>query len=100
MVKCFYRLLQMGQGLALTGIGVPWPNSATLDFQFNVSCAECRLCVAEDGTQVEDDEYLATLPSQTLFILLKSTEKMVTGTICCRYWKFGGKYYDFNRLNL
>nr|XP_034830527.1 DNA fragmentation factor subunit beta [Maniola hyperantus] len=45
---------------------------------FNVSCAECRLYVAEDGTHVDDDEYLNTLPSQTLFILLKDTEKMVT----------------------
>ncbi|CAB3223750.1 unnamed protein product [Arctia plantaginis] len=45
---------------------------------FNVSCAECRLYVAEDGTQVDDDEYLATLPSQTLFILLKNNENMVT----------------------
>ncbi|XP_049868821.1 DNA fragmentation factor subunit beta [Pectinophora gossypiella] len=45
---------------------------------FNVSCAECRLYVAEDGTQVDDDEYLGTLPPQTLFVLLKSSEKMVT----------------------
>ncbi|XP_026725236.1 DNA fragmentation factor subunit beta [Trichoplusia ni] len=45
---------------------------------FNVSCAECRLCVAEDGTQVDDDDYLATLPPQTLFILLKNKEAMVT----------------------
>ncbi|CAH2209209.1 jg22212, partial [Pararge aegeria aegeria] len=44
---------------------------------FNVS-AECRLYVAEDGTQVDDDEYLNTLPPQTLFILLQNTEKMVT----------------------
>lgn len=69
----------MGQGEALANICVPWPNSTTRDFQFNVSCAECRLCVAEDGTQVDDDEYLATLPPQTLFILLKDKEKMVTG---------------------
>ncbi|KAM3964589.1 DNA fragmentation factor-related protein 4 [Aphomia sociella] len=45
---------------------------------FNVSCAECRLFVAEDGTRVDDDEYLASLPPQTLFILLKDTEEMVT----------------------
>lgn len=45
---------------------------------FNVSCAECRLFVAEDGTQVDDDDYLGTLPPQTLFILLKNTENMVT----------------------
>ncbi|KAJ0177032.1 hypothetical protein K1T71_007041 [Dendrolimus kikuchii] len=45
---------------------------------FNVRCADCRLYVAEDGTQVDDDEYLDTLPPQTLFILLKNTEKMVT----------------------
>ncbi|XP_023943225.2 DNA fragmentation factor subunit beta [Bicyclus anynana] len=44
---------------------------------FNVS-AECRLYVAEDGTQVDDDEYLNTLPPQTLFILLLNSEKMVT----------------------
>ncbi|KPJ02635.1 DNA fragmentation factor subunit beta [Papilio xuthus] len=45
---------------------------------FNVSCAECRLFVAEDGTQVDDDDYLATLPPQTLFILLTKKQKMVT----------------------
>nr|AGC92696.1 DNA fragmentation factor subunit beta-like protein [Heliconius erato] len=45
---------------------------------FNVSCANCRLFVAEDGTQVDDDDYLKTLPSQTLFILLQEDEKMVT----------------------
>ncbi|CAG4979587.1 unnamed protein product [Colias eurytheme] len=45
---------------------------------FNVSCAECRLHVAEDGTLVDDDEYLKTLPPQTLFILLQKKEKMVT----------------------
>ncbi|XP_045448958.1 DNA fragmentation factor subunit beta [Melitaea cinxia] len=45
---------------------------------FNVSCAECRLYVAEDGTHVDDDDYLKTLPPQTLFILLKEKEKMVT----------------------
>ncbi|CAH2037894.1 unnamed protein product, partial [Iphiclides podalirius] len=45
---------------------------------FNVSCADCRLFVAEDGTQVDDDDYLATLPPQTLFILLTSKQKMVT----------------------
>ncbi|CAK1546995.1 unnamed protein product [Leptosia nina] len=47
-------------------------------FGFNVSCAECRLYVAEDGTLVDDDEYLKTLPPQTLFILLQKSEKMVT----------------------
>lgn len=50
-----------------------------IGFQFNVSSADCRLFVAEDGTLVDDDDYLRTLPPQTLFILLKSTEKMVTG---------------------
>ncbi|XP_050346445.1 DNA fragmentation factor subunit beta [Nymphalis io] len=45
---------------------------------FNVSCAECRLYVAEDGTHVDDDDYLKTLPPQTLFILLQEKEKMVT----------------------
>ncbi|XP_038212280.1 DNA fragmentation factor subunit beta [Zerene cesonia] len=45
---------------------------------FNVSCAECRLHVAEDGTLVDDDEYLKTLPPQTLFILLQKKEQMVT----------------------
>ncbi|XP_068632115.1 DNA fragmentation factor subunit beta [Battus philenor] len=45
---------------------------------FNVSFAECRLFVAEDGTQVDDDDYLATLPPQTLFILLTRKQKMVT----------------------
>ncbi|XP_041978134.1 DNA fragmentation factor subunit beta [Aricia agestis] len=47
-------------------------------FGFNVSCAECRLYVAEDGTLVDDDDYLHTLPPQTLFILLQATENMVT----------------------
>ncbi|CAK1595853.1 unnamed protein product [Parnassius mnemosyne] len=45
---------------------------------FNASCADCRLFVAEDGTQVDDDDYLATLPPQTLFILLTDKQKMVT----------------------
>ncbi|XP_013199958.1 DNA fragmentation factor subunit beta [Amyelois transitella] len=45
---------------------------------FNVSCADCRLFVAEDGTIVDDDDYLESLPPQTLFILLKNSEKMVT----------------------
>ncbi|XP_072932212.1 DNA fragmentation factor subunit beta [Epargyreus clarus] len=45
---------------------------------FNVSSSECRLFVAEDGTQVDDDDYLNTLPPQTLFILLKDKEQMVT----------------------
>ncbi|KAL0892794.1 hypothetical protein ABMA27_014494 [Loxostege sticticalis] len=48
---------------------------------FNVEgpgAGECRLFVAEDGTRVDDDDYLGTLPPQTLFILLKSTETMVT----------------------
>ncbi|VVC99218.1 unnamed protein product [Leptidea sinapis] len=47
-------------------------------FGFNVRCAECKLYVAEDGTLVEDDEYLMTLPPQTLFVLLEKSEKMVT----------------------
>lgn len=51
---------------------------STKKLDFSVSCAECRLFVAEDGTQVDDDEYLATLPSQTLFVLLKNREKMIT----------------------
>ncbi|KAG6454744.1 DNA fragmentation factor subunit beta [Manduca sexta] len=46
--------------------------------EFNVSYAECRLFVAEDGTLVDDDEYLSTLPPQTLFILLKKSENMIT----------------------
>ncbi|KAI8435675.1 hypothetical protein MSG28_003935 [Choristoneura fumiferana] len=45
---------------------------------FNVRCAECRLYVAEDGTLVCDDDYLGTLPPQTLFVLLKGDERMVT----------------------
>nr|XP_032524739.1 DNA fragmentation factor subunit beta isoform X2 [Danaus plexippus plexippus] len=45
---------------------------------FNVSCAECRLYVAEDGTQVDDEDYLRTLAPQTLFILLQENETMVT----------------------
>ncbi|CAH0398029.1 unnamed protein product [Chilo suppressalis] len=45
---------------------------------FNVGFAECKLFVAEDGTRVDDDDYLDTLPSQTLFILLKNKETMVT----------------------
>ncbi|XP_047517563.1 DNA fragmentation factor subunit beta isoform X1 [Pieris napi] len=44
---------------------------------FNASCAECRLYVAEDGTLVDDDNYLKTLPPQTLFILLQKKETMV-----------------------
>ncbi|XP_061713694.1 DNA fragmentation factor subunit beta isoform X1 [Cydia pomonella] len=43
---------------------------------FNARCA--ALYVAEDGTQVADDDYLDTLPPQTLFILLKDKEQMVT----------------------
>lgn len=66
------------RGIPVTHICSPWPNSV-YGFQFNVSSAECRLFVAEDGTRVTDDEYLATLPSQTLFILLKNKEQMVTG---------------------
>lgn len=46
--------------------------------EFNVSCGECNLYVAEDGTLVDNDEYLATLPPQTVFILLKGSEKMIT----------------------
>ncbi|CAG9786336.1 unnamed protein product [Diatraea saccharalis] len=45
---------------------------------FNVGFVECKLFVAEDGTQVEEDDYLDTLPSQTLFILLKNDETMIT----------------------
>ncbi|KAG7303005.1 hypothetical protein JYU34_013013 [Plutella xylostella] len=44
----------------------------------NANCCDYRLCVAEDGTAVTDDEYLATLPPQTLLVLLKNEEKMVT----------------------
>lgn len=54
-------------------------------FQFNVSSADCRLFVAEDGTLVDDDDYLRTLPPQTLFILLQSTEKMVTGKFMTQF---------------
>ncbi|GBP77256.1 DNA fragmentation factor subunit beta [Eumeta japonica] len=40
--------------------------------------SEWRVCVAEDGTIVDDDEYLSTLPSQTLLVLLNKNENMVT----------------------
>ncbi|KAL4709953.1 hypothetical protein ACJJTC_003916 [Scirpophaga incertulas] len=45
---------------------------------FNVASTECRLFVAEDGTRVDENEYFNTLPPQTLFVLLKNREKMVT----------------------
>lgn len=45
----------------------------------NAAGVEWRVCVAQDGTQVGDDEYLATLPPQTLLVLLQDEEEMVTG---------------------
>lgn len=46
--------------------------------EVSVNCAECRVYVAEDGTLVDDDEYLASLPPQTLLILIRNNENMVT----------------------
>lgn len=41
--------------------------------------AEWQVFVAQDGTHVADDDYLATLPPQTLLVLLTNEEEMVTG---------------------
>lgn len=47
---------------------------------FNLQIDNCRVYLAKDGTEVEDETYFETIEPQTLFVITSTATHIKTGT--------------------
>lgn len=49
------------------------------DVKFYLKIDDCRVYLAKDGTEVEDETYFETIEPQTLFVIASSNTQVKTG---------------------
>lgn len=42
----------------------------------------CKLFIAKDGTEVDDEDYFDTLDEQTVFVVAADSDEIKTGEFC------------------
>lgn len=56
-----------------------WPCFSILNMPISLQIDNCRVYLAKDGTEIQDETYFETIESQTLFVIASADTPVKTG---------------------